>query len=93
MGGDSRAASAWSCEERVAYASRGTWVQPGDVLGSGAWADGCLVERWGRAAAVDPPPLRPADVVERTVQGIGTIANTVVAGVAPHESPPARRRA
>ena len=32
------------------------------------------------AAGIDPPPLQPGDVVEMTVEGIGTIRNTVVAG-------------
>lgn len=92
FGGDTLAEMAWSFEELVAYASRGTSVQPGDVLGSGTCAGGCLVEHWGRNGAIDPPPLQAGDVVEMTVQGLGTIANTVVAGAAPHQIPPARRR-
>ena len=78
----------WPFEELVAYASRGTWVRAGDVLGSGTCGNGgCLAELWGRRGALDPPPLRPSDVVEMTVEGIGTIRNRVVAGV---ELPPVR---
>ena len=38
------------------------------------------------AAQLDPPPLQPGDVVEMTVEGIGTIRNRVVAG-RPHLPP------
>ncbi|MEV7042352.1 fumarylacetoacetate hydrolase family protein [Amycolatopsis sp. NPDC051061] len=70
----------WPFEELVSYASRGTWVRIGDVLGSGTCGNGgCLAELWGRGR--DVPPLGPGDVVEMTVEGLGTIRNTVVAGV------------
>jgi len=78
----------WPFEELVAYASRGTWVRAGDVLGSGTCGNGgCLAELWGRRGSQAPPPLRPGDVVELTVEGIGTIRNRVVPGV---ELPPVR---
>ncbi|WP_433503599.1 fumarylacetoacetate hydrolase family protein [Pseudonocardia halophobica] len=78
----------WPFEELVAYAGRGTRVRAGDVLGSGTCGNGgCLAELWGRRGAQDPPPLRPGDVVEMTVEGIGTIRNTVVAGL---DLPPVR---
>ena len=71
----------WPFEELVAYASRGAQVRAGDVLGSGTCGNGgCLAELWGRRGALDPPPLRPGDVVEMIVEGIGTIRNTVLAG-------------
>ena len=45
----------WTFEEMVAYASRGTWVRPGDVLGSGTCGNGgCLAELWGRRGDADP---------------------------------------
>ena len=46
------------------------------------------------AATQDPPPLRPGDVVEMTVEGIGTIRNRVVAGPRPAAGapPPGRGR-
>lgn len=72
----------WPFEELVSYASRGTWVRAGDVLGSGTCGNGgCLAELWGRRGELSPPPLQPGDVVEMTVEGIGTIRNTVVAGL------------
>ncbi|MDI2029589.1 fumarylacetoacetate hydrolase family protein [Saccharopolyspora sp. TS4A08] len=78
----------WPFEELVSYASRGTEVRPGDVLGSGTCGNGgCLGELWGRPDREDPPPLQPGDVVEMTVEGIGTIRNRVTAG---HDLPPVR---
>ena len=71
----------WPFEELISYASRGTWVRAGDVLGSGTCGNGgCLAELWGIRGDAAPPPLRPGDVVEMTVEGIGTIRNRVVAG-------------
>ena len=76
----------WPFEELIAYASRGTEVRAGDVLGSGTCGNGgCLAELWGRRGEQAPPPLVPGDVVEMTVEGIGTIRNCVVEGL---ELPP-----
>ena len=59
----------WS--EIVAHAARNTRLLPGDVLGSGTVGTGCILElgdgRW----------LRPGDVVELEVEGIGVLRNTV----------------
>jgi 2-keto-4-pentenoate hydratase/2-oxohepta-3-ene-1,7-dioic acid hydratase in catechol pathway len=91
MGTDSLASAAWSFEQMLVYASRGTWLVPGDVIGSGTCGAGCLGELWGRAGKVDPPPLEPGDEVTMTVEGIGTITNTIVAGPDPVDiGPPTR---
>lgn len=84
----------WRFEDLVAYASRGTTVRPGDVLGSGTCGNGgCLAELWGRGATHDElPPLAVGDVVTLTVQGIGTVANRIVTGTDPHPIPTARPR-
>ena len=72
----------WPFEELISYASRGTEVRAGDVLGSGTCGNGgCLAELWGRRGSIDPPPLRPGDVVELTVEGIGTVRNKVTEGL------------
>jgi 2-keto-4-pentenoate hydratase/2-oxohepta-3-ene-1,7-dioic acid hydratase in catechol pathway len=72
----------WPFEELIAYASRGAQVRAGDVLGSGTCGNGgCLAELWGRNGKTDPPPLRPGDVVELAVEGIGTVRNRVVEGL------------
>jgi 2-keto-4-pentenoate hydratase/2-oxohepta-3-ene-1,7-dioic acid hydratase in catechol pathway len=83
----------WPFADLIAYASRDTWVRAGDVLGSGTCGNGgCLAELWGRRGRLDPPPLRPGDVVEMTVEGIGTIRNTVTAGKPVPPVPAARPR-
>lgn len=78
----------WPFEELIAYAGRGTQVRAGDLFGSGTCGNGgCLGELWGRRGIQEPPPLRPGDVVEMTVKGIGTIRNTVVEAL---QLPPVR---
>lgn len=92
IGSDTLANMAWRFEDLVAYASRGAWVRPGDVLGSGTCGNGCLLELWNRRGSrEDPPPLKVGDVVSMTVEGIGTIRNRVVAGADPIPVPAARR--
>jgi 2-keto-4-pentenoate hydratase/2-oxohepta-3-ene-1,7-dioic acid hydratase in catechol pathway len=90
LGTDTLANMAWSFPELVSYAARGTWVRPGDVLGSGTCGNGCLLELWGRRGRDFHPPLGPGDVVSLHVEGIGTLTNAVVAGVEPHPLPHAR---
>ena len=67
----------WPFAELVAYASQDSRVLPGDVLGSGTCGSGCLAELWGRHGSVTPPPLQTGDTVSMTVEGIGTITNTI----------------
>jgi 2-keto-4-pentenoate hydratase/2-oxohepta-3-ene-1,7-dioic acid hydratase in catechol pathway len=67
----------WPFAELVAYASQDSVVRPGDVLGSGTCGSGCLAELWGRNGSKTPPPLKTGDVVRMTVEGIGSIENTV----------------
>jgi 2-keto-4-pentenoate hydratase/2-oxohepta-3-ene-1,7-dioic acid hydratase in catechol pathway len=92
LGSDTLVNMAWSFEELVSYASRGTWVRPGDVLGSGTCGGGCLLEMWGRHGRDYHPPLGPGDTVSLAVEGIATLENTVVEGVAPVPLPRARAR-
>ncbi|MEU2916426.1 fumarylacetoacetate hydrolase family protein [Streptomyces massasporeus] len=93
VGEDLLSNMSWTFEEMTAYASRGTFVRPGDVLGSGTCGNGgCLAELWGVRGEQSPPPLKPGDTVALTVEGIGTVSNTVVAGADPEPLPTARRR-
>jgi 2-keto-4-pentenoate hydratase/2-oxohepta-3-ene-1,7-dioic acid hydratase in catechol pathway len=97
FGDDTLANMGWSFAEMIAYASRGTTVRAGDVLGSGTCGGGCLAELWSRGVSKDElPPLAPGDEITITVEGIGTISNKLVAGVGtapiPAQRPSAFRR-
>ncbi|WP_089107869.1 fumarylacetoacetate hydrolase family protein [Streptomyces hyaluromycini] len=93
VGKDLLSNMSWTFEEMVAYASRGTVVRPGDVLGSGTCGNGgCLAELWGVRGERDPAPLKPGDTVTLTVEGIGSVSNTVVSGADPVPVTAARRR-
>jgi 2-keto-4-pentenoate hydratase/2-oxohepta-3-ene-1,7-dioic acid hydratase in catechol pathway len=94
VGRDTLSHMGWTFETLVAYASRGSRLVAGDVLGSGTVGNGgCLAELWGRAGRQEPPPLRPGDVVTLSVQGIGYLSNRVITGTVPPDLPPVRRRA
>jgi 2-keto-4-pentenoate hydratase/2-oxohepta-3-ene-1,7-dioic acid hydratase in catechol pathway len=92
VGADRSGAMSWTFEEMVSYASRGSWVKAGEILASGTCASGSLAEAWGRTGELQPPPLQAGDVVEMTVEGIGTIRNRVVAGTEAVPPVPAARR-
>ncbi|MEQ6897786.1 fumarylacetoacetate hydrolase family protein [Microbacterium sp. KR10-403] len=72
----------WRFEQMIAYASQGEPLRAGEVFGSGTVGDGSGAEqdRW----------LESGDLVELTVEGIGTLRNRVVAGG--EGKPPAQRR-
>ena len=90
IGQDRLSNMAWSFAEMAAYASRGTRLRVGDVLGSGTCGDGCLAEHWGRHGRDSLAPLRVGDVVSMEVDLLGAIANRVVAGEPVRQ--PLRRR-
>jgi 2-keto-4-pentenoate hydratase/2-oxohepta-3-ene-1,7-dioic acid hydratase in catechol pathway len=93
VGTDLLSNMSWTFEEMAAYASRGTRVTAGDVLGSGTCGNGgCLAELWGLGGGQNPPPLKPGDTVSLTVEGLGTLTNTVVPGADPVPLPTGRRR-
>jgi fumarylacetoacetate (FAA) hydrolase len=66
----------WSWDAIVEQAARNTMLRPGDVLGSGTVGTGCILEhgdgRW----------LRPGDVVELEIEGLGVLRNRVSATAA-----------
>jgi 2-keto-4-pentenoate hydratase/2-oxohepta-3-ene-1,7-dioic acid hydratase in catechol pathway len=78
VGADRSAHMGWSFEQMVSYASRASWVKAGEVLASGTCATGALAETWGRTGRLSPPPLQTGDVVEMTIERLGTIRNVVV---------------
>ena len=70
----------WSFGEMLAYASRGTEVVPGDVIGSGTCGTGCILELSLVYGEDRYPWLKPGDLVELEVEHLGLIANKVVEG-------------
>ncbi len=60
----------WSFPEIVAFISTDESVHPGDFIGSGTVENGCgdELERW----------LKPGDIVELEVQGLGVLRNRIV---------------
>jgi 2-keto-4-pentenoate hydratase/2-oxohepta-3-ene-1,7-dioic acid hydratase in catechol pathway len=70
----------WSFGEMLAYASRGTRVEPGDVIGSGTCGTGCILELSLVHGSEQYPWLRPGDVVELEVAQLGVLRNRVVEG-------------
>jgi 2-keto-4-pentenoate hydratase/2-oxohepta-3-ene-1,7-dioic acid hydratase in catechol pathway len=92
LGDDTLDSMAFSFGDMIAYASRGTEVRPGDVLGSGTCGGGCLAEMWGRYGFDNYPALKPGDIVSVAVEGIGSMKLEVVAGSDPEPIAPARAR-
>ncbi|OUC84009.1 hypothetical protein CA983_42360 [Streptomyces swartbergensis] len=77
IGQDTLASMAFSFAEMTAHASRGTWVKPGDILGSGTCGGGCLAELWGRRGRDVHAPLAPGDTVTVSVERLGTITSRI----------------
>ncbi|MGI5128973.1 fumarylacetoacetate hydrolase family protein [Pseudonocardia sp. CA-107938] len=70
----------WTFGEMIAYASRGTRVLPGDLIGSGTVGTGCILEL-SRVHGPDAYPyLVPGDRVRLEVEGLGAIDAPIVAG-------------
>jgi fumarylacetoacetate (FAA) hydrolase len=65
--------------ELVAHAARDTRLRPGDVLGSGTLAEGCLLELGPLAAEGRPEGrwIEPGDVVAAEAQGLGRLETPV----------------
>ncbi len=70
----------WSFGEMISYASRGTRVEPGDVIGSGTCGTGCILELALVHGNDEYPWLQPGDEVVLTVDRLGSLRNRVVAG-------------
>jgi 2-keto-4-pentenoate hydratase/2-oxohepta-3-ene-1,7-dioic acid hydratase in catechol pathway len=72
----------WSFPELLAYASRGTTLRPGDVIGSGTVGTGCILELSRVHGEERFPWLVPGDRVRLEVEHVGVIESDVVAGAA-----------
>jgi len=73
----------WSFEQMISYASRGTTLVPGDVIGSGTVGTGCILELSRVHGAEAYPWLKPGDQVVLSIEQLGSIESTVVAGQEP----------
>ncbi|MCX2748086.1 fumarylacetoacetate hydrolase family protein [Arthrobacter sp. MI7-26] len=69
----------WSFADMIAYASRGTTLVPGDIIGSGTVGTGCIIELSRVHGTAKYPYLVESDVVELTVAELGSIRATVTA--------------
>jgi fumarylacetoacetate (FAA) hydrolase len=72
----------WTFAELIERASYGVTLYPGDVIGSGTAGTGCFLELNGTGKLNDPnyPEqwLQAGDVVEMSIEGLGTLTNTIV---------------
>ncbi|MFN2589159.1 MAG: fumarylacetoacetate hydrolase family protein [Actinomycetota bacterium] len=70
----------WSFGEMLAYASRGTSIEPGDVIGSGTCGTGCILELSMVHGQDLYPWLQTGDEVVLEVEHLGRLASRVVEG-------------
>jgi 2-keto-4-pentenoate hydratase/2-oxohepta-3-ene-1,7-dioic acid hydratase in catechol pathway len=73
----------WSFGEMISYASRGTRVVPGDIIGSGTVGTGCILELSRVHGADAYPYLRSGDRVHLEAGLLGAIDARIVAGHPP----------
>ncbi|TCP55031.1 2-keto-4-pentenoate hydratase/2-oxohepta-3-ene-1,7-dioic acid hydratase in catechol pathway [Tamaricihabitans halophyticus] len=76
-GGGSWADIYWSFGEMLAYASRGTTLVPGDVIGSGTVGTGCILELSGLHGGERYPYLLPGDTVRVEIAELGAITGHI----------------
>jgi fumarylacetoacetate (FAA) hydrolase len=73
----------WTFAEIIERCSYGVSIFPGDVIGSGTVGTGCFLELNGTGKLHDPnyqPQwLQANDTVKMTIDGLGTLENTIKA--------------
>jgi fumarylacetoacetate (FAA) hydrolase len=67
----------WTFAEIIRRAADGVTLEPGEVIGSGTVGTGCFLELNGSKITHDQW-LKPGDVVSLTIEGLGTLTNTIV---------------
>jgi 2-keto-4-pentenoate hydratase/2-oxohepta-3-ene-1,7-dioic acid hydratase in catechol pathway len=85
LGADRSGNMSWSFEQLISYASRASRVRAGAIIGSGTCSSASVAKSWDRTGRLDHPPLKVGDVVEISVEGLGTLRNRIV--VYPGEVP------
>lgn len=73
----------WSFAEMLAYASRGTRLVPGDILGSGTVGTGCILELSKLHGGDAYPWLVPGDEVRVAVDQLGETCARIMPGADP----------
>jgi len=68
----------WTFAQIIERASYGVTLYPGDVIGSGTCGTGCFLELNGSKVFDSPWWLKPGDVVECSIDALGTLSNTIV---------------
>ncbi|GAA4538430.1 fumarylacetoacetate hydrolase family protein [Pseudonocardia xishanensis] len=69
----------WPFADLIAYASRGTTLVPGDIIGGGTVGTGCILELSIVHGGDRYPWLKAGDDVELTIAEVGTIRTTLTA--------------
>jgi fumarylacetoacetate (FAA) hydrolase len=74
----------WTFAEIIERCAYGTFIMPGDVIGSGTVGTGCFLELNGTGRRLDPEGyqtrwLAAGDIMELEISGLGVLTNTVVA--------------
>ena len=67
----------WTFAQLVQRAADGVTLEPGEVIGSGTVGTGCFLELNGSGITKDQW-LRPGDVVELAIDGLGALTNRIV---------------
>lgn len=67
----------WSFAQLISYASRGTELRTGDIIGSGTIGTGCILELSRVHGADRYPWLEPGDRVRVEVEGLGAIESVI----------------
>jgi fumarylacetoacetate (FAA) hydrolase len=73
----------WTFAEIIERCSYGVTIFPGDVIGSGTVGTGCFLELNGTGKLhnpnYEPQWLQANDIVKMTIDGLGTLENTIKA--------------
>jgi 2-keto-4-pentenoate hydratase/2-oxohepta-3-ene-1,7-dioic acid hydratase in catechol pathway len=73
----------WSFAQMIVYASRGTELRPGDIIGSGTVGTGCILELSRVHGAERYPYLEPGDTVRIEAGVLGAIEVALQPSVQP----------
>jgi 2-keto-4-pentenoate hydratase/2-oxohepta-3-ene-1,7-dioic acid hydratase in catechol pathway len=82
----------WSFGQMLAYASRGTRLVPGDVIGSGTVGTGCILELSRVHGEQAYPYLKAGDTVRLEADELGAIEATMLPAIEPVPLGKARAR-